>query len=125
MGKQTETRHHDNSDGIRRLETHQYNVEIATAIHEAGMARLKTVIEMLLNPAGPRNIHLAKAIKTLAEGEFAGLEKSMAQLVEVSNEYFGAIGPRVVSEANSKRVEELCHLTDRYFAYFEANFPTN
>jgi hypothetical protein len=93
---------------------YQYAIEYATAHHEAVMTRAKTTMLLLLDGHTPRNSHLARAVQTMLDDEYGHLETTMAQLEEAVLAHYHDPAERVVSEANTKRAEELTALTSRY-----------
>ena len=107
-----------------------YDIEYATAHHEAVTARAKAAITLLIDGPTPRNGHLARAVKTILDDEAARLEAATKRLKEAVARHYADPTHREVSEANRQRAKELVELTERYdrhmrscFAQFKKSLP--
>ena len=107
-----------------------YDIEYATAHHEAVTARAKAAITLLIDGSTPRNGHLARAVKTILDDEAARLAAATDRLEEAVARHYADPTHREVSEANRQRTQELVELTDRYdrhirscFAQFKKSLP--
>ncbi len=107
-----------------------YDIEYATAHHEAVTARAKAAITLLIDGPTPRNGHLARAVKTILDDEAGRLAAATDRLEEAVARHYADPTHREVSEANRQRAKELVELTDRYdrhmrscFAQFKRSMP--
>ena len=107
-----------------------YDIEYATAHHEAVTARAKAAITLLIDGPTPRNGHLARAVKTILDDEEGRLAAATERLEEAVARHYADPTHREVSEANRQRAKELAELTERYdrhmrscFAQFKRSMP--
>ena len=84
-----------------------YDIEYATAHHEAVTARAKAAITLLIDGPTPRNGQLARAVKTILDDEAGRLEAATDRLEEAVARHYADPTHREVSEANRQRVREL------------------
>ena len=99
-----------------------YDIEHATAHHEAVMCRAKTAILNLLEGQTPRNRHLVKATISLLDFEYFRLQQTIADLETAVLSHYNDPADREVSEANLRRAEELSDLTVRYDHHINTYF---
>ena len=107
-----------------------YDIEYATAHHEAVTARAKAAITLLIDGPTPKNGHLARAVKTILDDEAVRLAAATDRLEEAVARHYADPTHREVSEANRQRAKELVELTERYdrhmrscFAQFKKSLP--
>ena len=99
-----------------------YDIEYATAHHEAVTARAKAAITLLIDGPTPRNGQLARAVKTILDDEAGRLEAATDRLEEAVARHYADPTHREVSEANRQRVRELAELNERYERHMRTCF---
>ena len=91
-----------------------YDIEYATAHHEAVTARAKAAITLLIDGPTPKNGQLARAVKTILDDEAVRLAAATDRLEEAVARHYEDPTQREVSEANRQRVRELAALNERH-----------
>ena len=99
-----------------------YDIELATALHEANMSRLQHVVETFLDGPDARNGHVARAVETVYDDIEVMMSQSMERLVAAVLAVYDDLDEREVPESNGRWAEELVLLVRRFGEHMNANF---
>ena len=99
-----------------------YDIEYATAQHEANMARLEATILLLPDSDQPRNRHLAKAVDSHVDDITIDLTNSIEALTVAVQRHYAHPADRPVPESNAQRAEYIAGLHERYVNHMNATF---
>ncbi len=100
-----------------------YDIEYATAHHEAVMTRAKAITLALLQGPTPMDRDLAAATATLLESEIATMKKTIVQVEKAVHAHYKRPEDRKVSTANAQRSMELLGLLERFEQHIDTHFP--
>lgn len=99
-----------------------YDIELATAHHEANMAMLQFTMESFLNGPDARNRHVARAVEVIFDDMEKYLAISIEKLSAAIDRHYNDPGDREVPESNARWADTLVELTERFVNHMNAHF---
>ena len=99
-----------------------YDIEFATALHEANMSRLRHTMQTFLEGPDARNRNVARAVEILYDDAEIALGKSIARLADEVAQTYERPETRSVPESNAMKVDDLTALLDRVVSHMKAHF---
>ena len=99
-----------------------YDLEHATAHHDAVLARCNAAVSALLDSATPRNAHLAVAIRTMLDGDALLMTRTIQVVERTARAHYGDVEAIPFSEANQRRADETAASWERYERHMKAHF---
>ena len=99
-----------------------YDIEYATALHEANMARLYHSTTTFMDGPDARNRHVARAAEVLYDDTEIQLQNSLDELIAAVAKHYDDPAMRPVSEANDRKAQELVGIVERFANHMNAHF---
>ena len=99
-----------------------HDIELATALHEANMARLQHTMQTFLDGPDASNRHVARAVETIFDDLELMLGQSLNRLIEAVDAVYDDPADREVPEANGRWADQISQLTERFVNHMNAHF---
>ena len=99
-----------------------YDLEHATAHHDAILARCNAAVSALLDSATPRNAHLAVAVRMMMDDDALRMTRAIQAVERTALAHYGDLEAVPFSEANKRRADETAASWERYEHHMKANF---
>ena len=99
-----------------------YDIELASARQEAVMARINSIMSMLLDGNDSQNRHTASAADIMLDENFNQLGKCRNLLVQEAETYYDSINSHPIRDSTVRLTNELNEISSRYLDHMTRTF---